>query len=245
MKVAIAQINIVPGDRERNLKKSIKIIKKIDADVIIFPELFTTGFYYKNLDVENFNDTIKKLSNNCNNKIVIGTIIEKEGNHYYNTMLVISNKGLIEKYRKIHLFFRERKYFRNGNELKVFKYENFVIGLAICYDIRFPEMFRKLLKMGANTFIISAAFPLKRKDHWEILLKARAIENQAYVIACNRIGRDLDEDYAGTSMIIDPWGNVLKKASDDKEEILYENLKYERILEIRNNFPILKDIKLY
>ena len=158
-------------------------------------------------------------------------------------MIVVSNKCLITKYRKIHLFFKERKYFSPGNELKFFDYKNFRIGLAICYDIRFPEMFRKLMKLGVNTFIISAAFPMKRSDHWETLLKARAIENQSYIIACNRIGKD-EEEYAGTSMVIDPWGNVLVKASKDKEEILITEIDYNRIVKVRENFPILKDIRL-
>lgn len=245
MLIEIAQIDIKLGDKKENLEKAIDIIKNSSSKIILFPELFTTGFDFThmgNLAETSDGGTVKILSENCGEKIVAGSIVEKNRDKIYNSFLLITKKGLIGKYRKIHLFDKEKEYFTAGNKMGVFKTKLGRIGLAICYDLRFSELFREFVKKNVEIVLLCANFPKPREIHWETLVKARAIENQYFMIASNRIGSDSTNEYFGRSMIVDPWGSVLAIAND-KEEILMAEIDIEKVKEIRKNFPVLQDIK--
>jgi omega-amidase len=243
MFVEIAQVDIELGDKKKNLDKAVEVIKNSDSDLILFPELFTTGFDLDNpgrLAESLEGETVKAITEACEKKMVAGSVIEKEGDMIYNTFLLITKEGVIGKYRKIHLFEVERDYFTAGDEVGVFNTRLGVIGLATCYDLRFPEQFRRML--NAEVVLLSANFPKPRMDHWEVLIRGRAIENQCFMIACNRVGRDHRHEYFGRSMIVDPWGSVLALGSD-REEFIKTEISRGRIKEIREKFPVLEDIK--
>lgn len=246
MLVDIAQMDIELGDKKANIGKALDIIEKSDADLVLFPELFTTGLDFSNaaeLAEEIDGETVNALSEACGRKIIAGSIIETEGKWLYNTFLLIDDTGVIGKYRKIHLFQEEKHYFAPGEKICV-THTNFgAIGLAICYDIRFPEMFRKMMHAGAEIILLCANFPKVRKAHWDTLVKARAIENQYYVIACNRVGRDLNHQYVGRSMAVDPYGSLLT-VGEDKEEVLHCSVDKKHVKEARKSFPVLDDIRL-
>lgn len=245
MQVEIAQVDIKLGDKKKNLEKAVEVINNSDSDLILFPELFTTGFDFDNLDrLAETQDggAVGAISEICEEKIIAGSIIEKDRDRIYNTFLLIIKKGVIGKYRKIHLFGIEKDYFTAGDEVGVFDTEFGKIALATCYDLRFPELFRKMLKENAEIILLCANFPKPREDHWEILIRGRAIENQCFMIACNRVGEDPRHEYFGRSMIVDPWGSVLALGSD-KEEIIKTEINRGKVKEIREKFPVLQDIR--
>ncbi|HDH40791.1 MAG TPA: carbon-nitrogen family hydrolase [Candidatus Altiarchaeales archaeon] len=246
MLVELAQIDIELGNKEANLDKAIGIIEESTADLILFPELFTTGFDFNNLAdlAEPLNGrTVERISDICGKRIVAGSIVEDSNRWLYNTFVLIDSTGVIGKYRKIHLFDREKHYLSAGDDISVIGTEFGRIALATCYDLRFPELFRKFMENNADIVLICANFPTLRKKHWEPLIKARAIENQFFVIACNRVGRDTVNEYFGRSIAVDPWGEVLT-LGDEGEEILRCRIDWKMVREIRKGFPVLRDIQI-
>ncbi|MDZ5712944.1 carbon-nitrogen family hydrolase [Jeotgalibacillus sp. HH7-29] len=249
VKIAIFQMDITFGSPEENVKKVKSWIEKMEpADVIILPELWTTGYDLPNLKNMNdhFNQTVavlKDLAIKHNIHFIGGSVAKSEDGHIYNTMPVIDHKGsLIHEYSKLHLFklMDEHLHLKEGNDDPAFKLGPIHFAGFICYDIRFPEWIRKSVLNGAKAVVVPAEWPAPRIDHWITLLKARAIENQVYVIACNRVGRDHANEFGGHSLIIDPWGKVIAEGSD-REEIIYGEIDPEEVEEIRKRIPIFDD----
>ncbi|PHX76214.1 MAG: carbon-nitrogen hydrolase [Actinobacteria bacterium] len=161
-----------------------------------------------------------------------------------NTAIVISPTGeLVGKYAKRHLFGftgGETTVLAAGNDLVTVDLPWGRAGLSICYDVRFPEMYRALLDLGSKIFLIPSAWPERRIAHWSLLTRARAVENQCFVIACNGVGIQGDIVLGGRSVIVDPWGAVLAEGGDD-EEVLTCDLDIETVDKTREVFPVLRD----
>ncbi len=247
MLVDIAQTNIELGDKETNLHNALKIIENSTADLILFPELFTTGFDFGHITelAESLDGrTIKEISDACDNKMVAGSIIEEDRRWIYNTFVLVDDTGIIGRYRKIHIFDKEKHYFSSGDAVTISATKFGNIALATCYDVRFPELFRKFMADGADFVLLCANFPAIRRKHWDTLVKARAIENQFFVIACNRVGKDLLCEYDGRSMAVDPQGNLLT-LGDNNEEILRCSVNPNKVKEARETFPTLEDIRTH
>jgi predicted amidohydrolase len=245
MRVTIAQTDIAFGAKEKNLDKALEIVKVAGSDLVMFPELFTTGFDFdalKELSEEVPGETTEALRGVCGDSIVGGSIVEKEGD-IYNTFFLLDGDGILGKYRKIHLFREEKNYFAHGNEPAVIDTKCGKVGLATCYDIRFPELTRELTKKGAEIVLVTAEFPAPRDNHWRVLLQARAIENQVFVIAANRVGSDERQEYFGSSMVLDPWGKVLLDGGGT-EEVLSCGIDIKAVSKIRKDFPMLGDSKI-
>lgn len=150
------------------------------------------------------------------------------------------------RYRKTHLFrpppIAEDRCFTPGDQLSDFRLGNFCFGLSICYDLRFPEIYRQLaVARQVNVFVISSAWPFPRIEHFRILARARAIENQSYVIAANRVGTDDGVTFCGSSAIIDPSGVTLAAASSDEEELIQADLSIEALAEVRRRMDVFAD----
>lgn len=265
MKVAAVQVS-VNSDYENNLEKVFKLMDfsvKEGAELIALPENFSflrtnkkIPFKYHSLDGELIN-SLRNFSKRNSVYLLAGSFIEKRDDYdkFFNTSIFIDRDGEIRGiYRKIHLFdfyneegrgFLESKHFESGNEIITVNAEEFTFGLTICYDLRFPEIYRSLMKKGADVFLIPSAFTLNTgRDHWETLLKARAIENLSYVIAPSLWGKSSDKIVNnGRSMIIDPWGNVLATAPD-KDCVIFGKLDKNYLNEKRKLLPALKHIKL-
>jgi predicted amidohydrolase len=162
----------------------------------------------------------------------------------YNTSLIFSPSGeLAAAYRKIHRFGfdkGEAVLMGAGSELVTVRLPETTLGIATCYDLRFPELFRGLVDAGAETFVISAGWPERRRSHWTLLAQARAVENQAYVLACGTAGTHAGVAQAGHSIVVDPWGEVLGEAGSD-EEVLTVEFDPARVATTREQFPALKD----
>ena len=171
-------------------------------------------------------------------------MIEKsDSDKAYNTSVLFDREGeIIAKYRKIHLFDtafsrKESDTRLPGNEIVTVNTELGTLGLSICYDLRFPELFKELRTKGAEIIFIPSAFILHTgKDHWETLLRARAIDNQVYIVAPNQFGKNEETGIVnyGRSLIIDPWGNVIARAYD-KECVITADIEMDLVEEVRLN----------
>jgi predicted amidohydrolase len=263
LKVAIFQMEIITGKKEENFTKLVKKLEEFKSEAIdlwILPELFTTGFDYENFSkiAENPNnsDTLNKLETTSKqfSTGIAGTFLIQEDEKYYNLGFIISpQKGLVYQYKKIHLWGNEKKKFTAGKIVPApVDFEGKAkIGLSICYDLRFPEVSRKLVTQGADVIINSAAWPAQRIDHFNLLASARALENTSYHIAVSRIGVEVstinglkvEVEYPGSSRIIDPFGEVIV-STNEKDSVIIATLEGDILEKYRNRVPVLKDRKL-
>ncbi len=220
--------------------------------LIIFPEMFSTGYIpQKPADfAEDFSNnvagpTAKFLSQLANETgcIVMGAGIGRDANGKLTNHSSVYRPGQSKEfssYNKVHPFFPELPEFAAGEHVTLFEIGEWKIASTICYDLRFPELFRDAVKKGANLITVQAAWPLIRKEHWVTLLKARAIENQVYVAAVN--GVDGNPTLGGNSMIITPQGEIISRGSDNCEEIVNNTLNLSSLNEYRKSFPVLNGI---
>jgi len=252
MKFSLFQFNPIWEDKKGNQQKIIKYIDESDlsTDVLLFPEMTLTGFtmrskrYSESINGEtiNFFRTIAQK----NNMHIFAGFIEEENEKYYNTLFHINKKGDIEnKYQKIHpfSFSGESRHYNAGTNLVITKIDGLQTGLSICYDLRFPELFRQYGKSRVDAIINIANWPVVRIEHWQHLLKSRAIENLCYVVGVNRVGRDKGNEYNGQSSVYGPMGeNILKFGKSEDLKTL--DIDITKVKKARENFPFLDDIKL-
>jgi len=233
MKIALAQMSVARGELALNLAKIAGFVaeaKSSEAEVIFFPEMCTTGFdWTKNRTMLNeASETIDHLQGLARDAgiALCGSFLEKtEQGGAANTLYYIEANGTIAaKYRKAHLFslFHEDEHVEAGQSIEVANTRVGTIGLSICYDLRFPELFRKCALAGAELQVLPAAFPHPRLAHWQTLIRARAIENQSFFIAVNQSGfeghgSDVGQtQYFGHSMVVNPWGETLYVADESE-----------------------------
>ncbi|MEM4702840.1 MAG: nitrilase-related carbon-nitrogen hydrolase [Archaeoglobaceae archaeon] len=245
IRIALAQQKI-SADKDVNLMKGLSLIKRalqIKANLVILPELFTTGFYEKNLEsveeLEKELELVLKLSKEKEILIIAG-VAERSGEKLYNSAVIIHMGEIIGIYRKNLLFplTKESKIFTPGKELGIFETPLGKIGILICYEVRFPELARKLVKKGAEIIAIPAEFPKQRIEHWKTLIRARAIENQIFVAGVNCVEGDLD--YGGSSMLVDPEGKVLVEGGM-YQEVIMSDIDLTDVVRVREKYPFLKD----
>lgn len=252
VKITCLQMDIAFGDPNRNYQHAEKLIEtamKERPDIIVLPELWTTGYDLTRLDEIADKNALKTIdflimmAKKYQVHFVGGSVANRGDMGVKNTLLIINNKGqLVHSYSKLHLFklMDEHLYLKAGDEVGLFDLDNQTYGGVICYDIRFPEWIRAHTAKGAQSLFVVAEWPLSRLSHWRSLLIARAIENQCFIIACNRSGNDPKNEFAGHSMIIDPWGEVIAEAGAS-EEILSAAIDLDLVKEIRKQIPIFED----
>jgi deaminated glutathione amidase len=249
------------ADKAANLEQAERLVAKAaasGADVVLLPEKWNAigGVETLHAAAETIEDgesvaAMRGWASRHGITLVGGSITERrEGREKLsNTSLVFDSDGeLVAVYRKIHLFdvdvgghsYRESEAEEPGEEPVVARLEGWPIGLTVCYDLRFPELFRILTLEGAELVTVPAHFTLYTgKDHWHVLLRARAIENQNYVAAAAQIGETIPGKLSyGRSLIVDPWGTVVAQAPDE-ETVITAELDRERLLEVRRNLPSL------
>lgn len=234
MRISLAQMDVIQDDKRKNIDKALRFIKMADerrSDVCILPELFTGRDTDGAEGIEDY--TVKTLMNNSMNGTIF-SFAEKFGKNIYNTSVILEKNAIVGKYRKIHLFkpMDEDKQFSSGCKPSLFDLNNIKSSVVICYDIRFPELITNLSINGAKIIYVVANFPFPRSDHWTTLLKARAIENQIFVVACNSVGINNEDVFFGHSMVIDPAGDVVIEGGEDEElltvDIDFKKVDYER-----------------
>ncbi|PLR82151.1 carbon-nitrogen hydrolase [Bacillus canaveralius] len=256
MKLSIAciQMDIAFGNPDQNYQSAKQLIAdaaELKPDIIVLPELWTTGYDLSRLDVigdQDANKTKSFLKNAAlqhGTAFVGGSVAKKTAEGIFNTLIIVDKHGeAVHEYSKLHLFqlMDEHLYLSAGNSKGLFTLENRLLSGMICYDIRFPEWIRAHTAQGAEALFVVAEWPLARLAHWRALLISRAIENQCYVIACNRAGSDPKNAFAGHSMIIDPWGEIIAEAGED-QEILHAEIDLDEVRRVREIIPIFSDRK--
>ncbi|WP_438495409.1 carbon-nitrogen family hydrolase [Paenibacillus sp. IHBB 3054] len=252
MKISLIQLDIAFGKPEANYVAAEHKIRQAAAtcpDCLILPELWTTGYDLTRLDEiadpegQITKDFISGLAREYGINIVAGSVANKQAAGITNSMFVFGRNGeLAGEYSKLHLFrlMDEHLYLQPGEAKGLFSLDGALCAGLICYDIRFPEWVRAHTALGAEVLFISAEWPLPRLSHWRALLISRAIENQCYVVACNRAGADPANIFAGHSMIIDPWGDIICEAGKS-EEILSGVIDLQKVREVRQQIPIFSD----
>ena len=263
MRIAAVQMKS-SHDKETNLKQAKRLIEKAvksNAHFIALPEVFNFRGNLKEAPKHaevipghstNFISTLAKKHKVW---ILIGSMMERTTSKPFNTSVLINPQGkIIAKYRKMHLFdiklkgkeILESSRNQPGIKPALAKINNTKLGLSICYDLRFPELYRKYSEAGAEILCIPSSFTKPTGEaHWHTLLKARAIENLSYVIAPNQAGTGSGgiKTY-GHSLIVDPWGKILAEASADKEEVIFADIDLDYLRKIRKNLPALEHRKL-
>ncbi|MEU3784748.1 carbon-nitrogen family hydrolase [Streptomyces sp900129855] len=255
MRASLIQIAVEEGEsvESRRLRVAALVREQAGAaDLVVLPELWTTGaFAYEDfggeaepLDGPTY-EAMAKAASDAGVWLHAGSIPERDPEGpLYNTSLVFSPSGeLAAAYRKIHRFGfdkGEAVLMGAGEELTTVRLPETTVGIATCYDLRFPELFRGLVDAGAETFVVCAGWPERRRAHWTLLAQARAVENQAFVLACGTAGTHAGVPQAGHSIVVDPWGEVLAEAGAG-EEILTVDFDPSRVATTREQFPALKD----
>ncbi|WP_225100244.1 carbon-nitrogen family hydrolase [Streptomyces sp. CoH27] len=254
MRASLIQIAVNEDESvdSRRQRAAALVRRQAGSDLVVLPELWTTGaFAYEDftreaepLDGPTY-EVMAKAASDAGVWLHAGSIPERDPDGpVYNTSLVFSPSGeLAGAYRKIHRFGfdkGEAVLMGAGQELVTVRLPETTLGVATCYDLRFPELFRALVDAGAETFVLPAGWPERRRAHWTLLAQARAVENQAFVLACGTAGTHAGVPQAGHSIVVDPWGEVLAEAGPD-EEVLTVDFDPAKAVATREQFPVLKD----
>src|SRR5947199_2306655 len=253
MKIAAAQIACSVGDPDTNLLKVRDFsarAKEAGAELIVFPEMTDTGYSMSAIRdhasswTSGFVPGLQEIAAKLSIAIVCG-VSEKDGASIYNSLVFVDRQGQIAaKYRKTHLYavapVEEQTCFAPGDTFASFALGDLRFGFSICYDLRFPEMYRNLAtEQAVDAFIISSAWPFPRDEHFRVLAQARVIENQSYLIASNRVGKDDELWFCGNAAVIDPRGVIVAAASPDREELIHADLSQELVQSVRRRVDSL------
>lgn len=256
IKTLIVQNNAIIGNKKATFDNAYQLIESYineKPDIIVFPEVWSVGWFCQifpeqseGLETSETIDFLKTIAIESKALVIGGSFIQKCEGFYKNTCPVISKTGkLITTYDKMHLFSHkgseENKYIKTGDKLKIINYKGTKIGLSICYDIRFPEIYREYSRNGVEVFVNMAAWSNKKLDHWNIMHRARAIENQCFMLVADQTGKISQNEYnLGHSMLINPWGDI-EESLKEEESCLLCKFNTSKVKELRKNFPLIAD----
>ncbi|MEU0602539.1 carbon-nitrogen family hydrolase [Streptomyces sp. NPDC006393] len=255
MRASLIQIAVDEGESvESRRERAASLVRSQAgaADLVVLPELWTTGaFAFEEFGREAeplegpTYEAMAKAASDAGVWLHAGSIPERDPDGpLYNTSLVFTPTGeLAAAYRKVHRFGfdkGEAVLMGAGRDLVTVRLPGTTLGLATCYDLRFPELFRGLVDAGAETLVVPAGWPERRRAHWTLLARARAVEDQAFVLACGTAGTHAGVPQAGHSIVVDPWGEVLAEAGHG-EEVLTVDFDPAKVATTREQFPALKD----
>lgn len=266
MRLALCQLHIEDGDAEGNVQRALSAIADAasrGADLVCLPEIFNLGYFafsdYERGAESLAGPTLSRVADTAREHgvgVLAGSIVEdleassadgfetpaKDG--LANTSVFFDRTGERRAvYRKHHLFGYESaevELLVPGESLELASFAGFEIGMTTCYDLRFPELYRKLAEMGATLIVVPSAWPYPRVEHWQLLPRTRAIENQLFVAACNGSGVFDDIALCGRSAVYDPWGEVLGDVGDEPTTVVV-NIDPERVSAVRDEFPAWHD----
>jgi predicted amidohydrolase len=251
IKIALAQMDVKWAEPESNLGAARRMVGQAaaeGADLVVLPELWGSAY-----DLAHAADYATPLHAGLFGEMAVlarehglyvaGSLLEEDGGRFYNTCVLYSPQGLVGSYRKLHLIglMEEDRYLAPGDRLTLCDGLPWgVTGLAICYDLRFPEVFRTYAVAGAQLVVMPAQWPSPRIAHWQTLLKARAIENQCVIAACNRVGADPNNTFSGASAVIGPGGETLVEGGD-QQALLMAQVDMAAVGEVRDFLPVFRD----
>ena len=251
MKVTILQIDIEWGNPTANIKRVESLLAQVpSSDLYVLPEMWSTGFATEPIDIaENESDSIslqwmintarKKKCALCGSLAIKTSLGVYRNRHYFYD----GKNDNLDYYDKHHLFRygHEDKYYQSGEKHTIVSYNGYKILLLTCYDLRFPVWSRYSDHLKYDIIICVANWPDSRQNAWQILTRARAIENQSYLIGCNRVGDDHYSHYQGSSVIVSPYGKTLAFCPSDRESFVTYQLDLEELNRLRNKFRVLED----
>jgi predicted amidohydrolase len=257
MRISALQLHI--DDTESQHARIARVVAKVraqrGADLVVLPELWVPGaFAYRGYEesagpvpgplTSQMSDAAREIGAH----VLLGTVIERDGNNLHNTAVLVAPDGeIVHTYRKMHLFGfdeGEARVLTAGTDASTHYLPGLAtLGMTTCYDLRFPELYRLLLDGGAELIVVPTGWPAARLEHWQVLTRARAIENQVFLVGCNQVGTQEGVELAGHSVIIDPWGRVVAEAGTG-EEVLDVDIDLALVAKTRADFPVLRDRKL-
>jgi predicted amidohydrolase len=252
MRITSIQLKIKDRSKEEAVEYVMgKLDDAPDSDLLMLPEVWPTGYFsfdhYEKDSEEIDGPLVERICDFAVKKnvhIMAGSFVERDGDNLYNTSLFINPSGeVVARYRKIHLFgyqSDERRLLTAGNEVVVFDTPWGKAGICVCYDLRFPEFFRKMVDEGAKFFLVASAWPHIRLEAWKLFNLARAHENLAYLFSCNCSGVSNGMQFAGHSMFVDPKGIAIASAGDD-EAYVSADVDMGYVEEVRKDFSALND----
>ncbi|WP_276250464.1 carbon-nitrogen family hydrolase [Haloarcula rara] len=266
MKLGLAQLRIEPADISGNRRRATEAVERAAAagcDLVVLPELFTVGYFAfeayqrtaEGLDGETLAE-LQRVAADRDVAVLAGSLVEDleqsraagfdvpADDGLANTSVFIDREGNRRAvYRKRHLFgydSSESELLVPGESLPTVDFGGFTVGVTTCYDLRFPELYRRLVEAGATLVLVPSAWPYPRVEHWELLPRARAVENQLYVAASNGVGSFEEATLLGRSTVYDPWGTTLA-SSDDDPALVTADISPEKVTATREEFPALAD----
>jgi predicted amidohydrolase len=256
VRVSLVQLDVSQGgplaDR---VQHAAGLVRRCEgSDLVVLPELWAHGAWAYDLWEATSEPldgpTVEAMRAAARDAAVLlhaGSIVERADGALYNTSVLVDPAGeIVATYRKIHRFgFGEGEgmLMSAGDDVVTWASDGTVLGLATCYDLRFPELFRLLLDDGAEVFVVASSWPQRRLAHWRLLTQARAVDNLGYVVACNACGEHAGVRQAGHSMVVDPWGEIVVEAGEE-ETILSVDLEPDLVAKTRATFPALRDRRL-
>ena len=252
MKIAAIQMAIALGDTDKNYAAAERLIQQAagdGADTVVLSELWNTSFYPNNVweladdNGQRTTSVLCQLAKDNNINVVGGSVANRHDGGLYNTTFIVNRQGqIVATYDKAHLFSpgKEEVVFSAGSIANFFTLDGIKMASIICYDLRFCEWVRKAAMAGAQMLFVPAAWLHPRLTHWQILNRARAIENQFYVTAVNSCGVAGNMQFCGHSMIIDPWGEVLAEAAEE-EQIIMSEVDFDVVKKIRETINVFRD----
>ncbi len=249
--VSLVQMSIAVGNVSQNRERARTLVVEAarrGSDLVVLPELWASGYDLEHaaLHASSITQGMFRVVSEWAREHQIwlsGSLLERGGSAIYNTAYLVSPKGdMVASYRKMHLFrlMDEHRYLHAGEKPVLVNSPWGKIGLSICYDVRFPELFRAYALKGASMVILPAEWPHPRLHHWRTLVQARAIENALFMLACNRVGTSGDTHFAGHSMVVSPWGEVLIEGGE-QEVILTTTIDLDEVTHARSRIPVLED----
>lgn len=252
MRVTSIQLLMQDRGKEGNLSYALAMLDRCpESELILLPEIWTSGFFRferyaaesETLDgplVDRFRTWVRQRG--CH--LHMGSMVERDGECFFNTSLLFDRAGeIIGRYRKMHLFgyqSQERRLLTAGTEVVVVKTPWGLVGLSTCYDLRFPEFFRKMVDLGVEVFLVAAAWPMARLSAWSLFNRVRALENLAFLFSCNCAGSDAGQRYGGHSALVDPLGNVIAEGGEGEGYVSAE-VDLNLVGSVRKDFPALED----
>ncbi len=252
MQIASIQLKVVEESKDESLEHASRMIRQCrGADLILLPELWNIGFmsfdrYRKEAETLEGPTLalLRALARELGCHLHTGSFVEKRGNRFYNSSFLLNPEGgVLGSYQKIHLFTyqsEEAEILTPGTSITVIPTDLGNFGLATCYDLRFPELFRKMIDRGAEFFLISSAWPASRYSHWLLLNRTRALENLSCVISSNGVGITRGTPLMGHSLVVDPWGELIA-GGNDEESVVWGEVSRDSVLRARAEFPALRD----
>lgn len=252
MRVTSIQLEIKDRPKAETVRHVLNLLEQArGSDLILLPEMWPCGYLAYDRydsDAEPLDGPLVRImaekARALRAYILMGSFVERDGPDLFNTSVLLDREGRVAaRYRKIHLFgydSEERARLRPGREVVTAPTPWGQAGLSICYDLRFPELYRRLVDRGAALFLVASGWPDVRREAWVLFNRARAHENLAYLFSCNAVGIQAGQRYGGHSLFVDPSGQVIAEAGDE-EEILTAEVDPGRVDQVRRNFPALND----